>query len=176
MPLEERVHPIPFRTRQLSSPSSMILHILVWESRTAPRLYFRPQLYAGAFFLWWRETGSFALRPRQRRLCAGSSTIRVHSPLQRRLFLAGEQNSSVSPFSYFCGFDRCESFPSLLPKVSSMISGPLPEGARGDARVLCFSVGNFRDAEKNRPVHYVAQARADRLVPFLFWDDGSHEH
>ena len=39
--MEERVHPIPFRTRQLSSPSSMILRILTWESRTTPRLYFQ---------------------------------------------------------------------------------------------------------------------------------------
>ena len=50
MPLEERVHPIPFRTRQLSSPSSMILHILVWESRTVPRLYFEgPPVQVGLF-------------------------------------------------------------------------------------------------------------------------------
>lgn len=34
-------HPIPFRTRQLSSPSSMILRTLTWESRTTPRLYFQ---------------------------------------------------------------------------------------------------------------------------------------
>ena len=48
--MEERVHPIPFRTRQLSSPSSMILHILVWESRTVPRLYFEgPPVQAGLF-------------------------------------------------------------------------------------------------------------------------------
>ena len=39
--MEERVHPIPFRTRQLSSPSSMILRPLTWESRTTPRLYFQ---------------------------------------------------------------------------------------------------------------------------------------
>ena len=31
--MEERVHPIPFRTWQLSSPSPMILHIFMWESR-----------------------------------------------------------------------------------------------------------------------------------------------
>ena len=47
--MEERVHPIPFRTRQLSSPSSMILRILTWESRTTPRLYFqRAVLYRTA--------------------------------------------------------------------------------------------------------------------------------
>ena len=39
--MEERVHPIPFRTRQLSSPSSMILRTLTWESRTTPILYFQ---------------------------------------------------------------------------------------------------------------------------------------
>ena len=31
--MEERVHPIPFRTRKLSSPSPMILHNVMWESR-----------------------------------------------------------------------------------------------------------------------------------------------
>lgn len=42
-------HPIPFRTRQLSSPSSMILRILTWESRTTPRHYFqRAVLYRTA--------------------------------------------------------------------------------------------------------------------------------
>ena len=51
MPLEERVHPIPFRTRQLSSPSSMILHILMWESRTVPRLYFEAHQSGGLLFL-----------------------------------------------------------------------------------------------------------------------------
>ena len=38
-------HPIPFRTRQLSSPSSMILRILTWESRTTPRLYFQRAVF-----------------------------------------------------------------------------------------------------------------------------------
>ena len=47
--MEERVHPIPFRTRQLSSPSSMILRILTWESRTTPRLLSKGRLHYGAF-------------------------------------------------------------------------------------------------------------------------------
>ena len=34
---EEGVHPTPFRTRQLSPPSSMILRRFAWESRTTPR-------------------------------------------------------------------------------------------------------------------------------------------
>ena len=50
VPLEERVHPIPFRTRQLSSPSSMILHILMWESRTVPRRYFEAHQSGGLLF------------------------------------------------------------------------------------------------------------------------------
>ena len=37
--MEERVHPIPFRTRKLSSPSPMILHISMWESRSTPGLF-----------------------------------------------------------------------------------------------------------------------------------------
>ena len=38
--MEERVHPIPFRTRKLSSPSPMILHISMWESRSTPGLFY----------------------------------------------------------------------------------------------------------------------------------------
>ena len=37
--MERRVHPIPFRTRQLSSLSPMILHIIMWESRSPPRIF-----------------------------------------------------------------------------------------------------------------------------------------
>ena len=36
--MEERVHPIPFRTRKLSASSPMILRIFTWESRPMPRL------------------------------------------------------------------------------------------------------------------------------------------
>ena len=35
--IEKRVYPIPFRTRQSSSSSPMILHTFVWESRPMPR-------------------------------------------------------------------------------------------------------------------------------------------
>ena len=37
--IEKRVHPIPFRTRKLSSLSPMILHIFMWESRPPPRIF-----------------------------------------------------------------------------------------------------------------------------------------
>ncbi|CAK7038361.1 MAG: hypothetical protein DELT_00668 [Desulfovibrio sp.] len=37
--IERRAHPVPFRTRQLSSSSPMILHIYVWESRPMPALF-----------------------------------------------------------------------------------------------------------------------------------------
>ena len=36
--IEERVHPTPFRTRKLSSPSPMILHNVMWESRPPPKI------------------------------------------------------------------------------------------------------------------------------------------
>ena len=39
--IEKRVHPIPFRTRKLSSLSPMILHIFMWESRPPPRIFRR---------------------------------------------------------------------------------------------------------------------------------------
>ena len=90
MPLEERVHPIPFRTRQLSSPSSMILHILVWESRTVPRLYFEARQSGGLFFVS-RMVGPWLLQ-HPRRPCphprsgtrsrnSGNALARTFSPL-----------------------------------------------------------------------------------------------
>ena len=45
--IEKRVYPIPFRTRQSSSSSPMILHILVWESRPMPRFSFERSSYDG---------------------------------------------------------------------------------------------------------------------------------
>ena len=54
--MEERVHPIPFRTRKLSSPSPMILHNVMWESRPLSTIAPRPlaALSArGLVFLRW---------------------------------------------------------------------------------------------------------------------------
>lgn len=42
MAIEERVHPTPFRTRKLSSPSPMILHNVMWESRPLPKIARKP--------------------------------------------------------------------------------------------------------------------------------------
>ena len=49
--MEERVHPTPFRTRQLSSPSPMILHNVMWESRPPPKIVRKAPaaVRAGAF-------------------------------------------------------------------------------------------------------------------------------
>ena len=51
--MEERVHPTPFRTRQLSSPSPMILHNVMWESRPPPKIVQKAPAAscAGAFFV-----------------------------------------------------------------------------------------------------------------------------
>ena len=51
--MEERVHPTPFRTRQLSSPSPMILHNVMWESRPPPKIVRKAPaaVRAGAFFV-----------------------------------------------------------------------------------------------------------------------------
>ena len=51
--IEERVHPTPFRTRKLSSPSPMILHNVMWESRPLPKIVRRPPCCSqreGVFF------------------------------------------------------------------------------------------------------------------------------
>ena len=57
--IEERVHPTPFRTRKLSSPSPMILHNVMWESRPLPKIVRRPPcssqregVFLYAFLLW----------------------------------------------------------------------------------------------------------------------------
>ena len=44
--MEERVHPIPFRTWKLSSPSPMILHNVMWESRPLPTSFKAPRCYS----------------------------------------------------------------------------------------------------------------------------------
>ena len=46
--MEERVHPIPFRTRKLSSPSPMILHNVMWESRPLSTIAPKPLAAASA--------------------------------------------------------------------------------------------------------------------------------
>ena len=46
--MEERVHPIPFRTRKLSSPSPMILHNVMWESRPLSTIAPKPLAATGA--------------------------------------------------------------------------------------------------------------------------------
>ena len=45
--IEKRVYPIPFRTRQSSSSSPMILHTFVWESRPMPRFSLERSSYDG---------------------------------------------------------------------------------------------------------------------------------
>ena len=74
--IEERVHPTPFRTRKLSSPSPMILHNVMWESRPLPKIV-RPPCSSqreGVFFcprsagdlLFWGRQASGDLKREQR--------------------------------------------------------------------------------------------------------------
>ena len=66
--IEERVHPTPFRTRKLSSPSPMILHNVMWESRPLPKVVRDPLAALSArgsffvpappgIFLFWGRDG-----------------------------------------------------------------------------------------------------------------------
>ena len=66
--IEERVHPTPFRTRKLSSPSPMILHNVMWESRPLPKIVRDPLAALSArgsffvpappgIFLFWGRDG-----------------------------------------------------------------------------------------------------------------------
>ena len=48
--IEKWVYPIPFRTRQSSTSSPMILHTFVWESRPMPRFSLERSSYDGLSF------------------------------------------------------------------------------------------------------------------------------
>ena len=85
--MEERVHPIPFRTRQLSSPSSMILRTLTWESRTTPRLYFQRAVLSRTALCFARSSSPITGPPSPSpRLGASPSCCFSLSPLPSGFF------------------------------------------------------------------------------------------
>ena len=98
--MEERVHPIPFRTRKLSSPSPMILHNVMWESRPLSTIAPKP-------------------------LAAISARGFVfYSPLAHASFLAAFSPANIPPLyrnatlgsAFFFFFLLLASQPSLCPK------------------------------------------------------------
>ena len=96
--MEERVHPIPFRTRKLSSPSPMILHNVMWESRPLPKIV-RDPLAAhsargsffvpappGIFLFWGRQAGAW--RFEERTACGEGNLFGADCKLKRNTGLA----------------------------------------------------------------------------------------
>ena len=61
--MEERVHPIPFRTRKLSSPSPMILHNVMWESRPLSTIAPKPLAAQSARGFVFSHLPSLRLHP-----------------------------------------------------------------------------------------------------------------
>ena len=136
--MEERVHPIPFRTRQLSSPSSMILRTLTWESRTTPRLYFQKP------FRFAREGFCFAQRQPggkpflKKGLSPGPplpktspliESLPQHAPLRKET--ARRRTFLVIPPHLSAGAERCLSLVSETPfhrlLCSLFACAPCPE-------------------------------------------------
>ena len=108
--IEERVHPTPFRTRKLSSPSPMILHNVMWESRPLPKIvrdplaahsargsFFVPAL-PGIFLFWgrnglnYRQCSSLFLMPAAPagEQCLVGERARL-SPFKRNIVRQGRQ-------------------------------------------------------------------------------------
>ena len=95
---EEGVHPTPFRTRKLSSPSPMILHNVMWESRPLPKIV-RDPLAAlsargsffvpappGIFLFWGRQAGAW--RFEERKACVEENLFGADCKLKRNTGLA----------------------------------------------------------------------------------------
>ena len=81
--MERWVHPVPFRTRKLSTSSPMILHIYVWESRPTPALSspLSPP-YAkrcGGLALVWGKSHTGTPLGKQREGRGGPDSFSVHS-------------------------------------------------------------------------------------------------
>ena len=102
--MEERVHPIPFRTRKLSSPSPMILHNVMWESRPLSTIAPKPLAATSArgfvFYPFYYPSlpsaTSFIAPPLLFGFYSPVSAGRVQSPSA-----AFTQNSPLSAFFFF---------------------------------------------------------------------------
>ena len=169
--MEERVHPIPFRTRQLSSPSSMILRTLTWESRTTPRLYFQKP------FRLAREGFCFAQgQPKKSPLLKkGLSPI----PLSQRFPPLSNPLSSISlpkrkrhavkpPFSIFPQavargeWRRGLSLQLPCPVSLPLFSGPAPPSS---FRALCLEDGSVRRFSSFNEKEHAAPASCPPYSP-----------
>lgn len=81
-------HPIPFRTRQLSSSSPMILHNVMWESRPLPKIVARP-------FAACSAKGRAFFMPQNNSL---PTLSRTHKPQTHPLFrLSSGSSASAEP-------------------------------------------------------------------------------
>ena len=128
--MEERVHPIPFRTRQLSSPSSMILRTLTWESRTTPRLYFQKpfRLAREGFCFARRQPGGkpflkkgLSPGPPLPKTSPLIESLPQHAPLRKET--ARRRTSLFIPPRLSAG--RSDAFPSSPRRLSPPSSQPL---------------------------------------------------
>lgn len=133
--IEERVHPTPFRTRKLSSPSPMILHNVMWESRPLPKIV-RDPLAAhsarGSFFVP-APPGIFCLgdawRFEERKACGEGNLFGKRFSLPAPL-----------PSKNFCRW-VCARMEEPVKKTGSSISEALYPGAWKSVPFEAESVG-----------------------------------
>ena len=92
--MEERVHPIPFRTRKLSSPSPMILHNVMWESRPLSTIAPKPLAATSArgfvFSSFYYPLPSVLFSPRFLSFLSGSASRARQPHLRKPDFLRPE--------------------------------------------------------------------------------------
>ena len=112
--IEERVHPTPFRTRKLSSPSPMILHNVMWESRPLPKIVRRPPCSSqreGVFFVLFLLWGATACYERFLAL----HVILIVPGTSRGFFVLVEKLAGRETFLEKGSPSPCPPFQKLLP-------------------------------------------------------------
>ena len=125
--IEERVHPTPFRTRKLSSPSPMILHNVMWESRPLPKIVRDPlaALSARGSFFIPAPPGIFLFGRRQ----AGPGDVKREQLAGRATFLKkGSPSPRPSLPKTFAA--RPAGMSALVFRATGGIPSCLPQTAR----------------------------------------------
>ena len=127
--IEERVHPTPFRTRKLSSPSPMILHNVMWESRPLPKIV-RDPLAAhsarGSFFVP-APPGIFLFGGRQADAwrCEEGKSLRGGKPFGEKVL-----PPRTPPFQKLLPVGLCKDFSACIPCKRVESPSAFPGSAR----------------------------------------------
>ena len=129
--MEERVHPIPFRTRKLSSPSPMILHNVMWESRPLSTIAPKPLAATSARGFVFYPSCSFLLR--RPSACQQPSALPPPHHLGAALFFHGlPLTESLMP--------PCRSARARQPHLRKTVLYPPPSSSSSSSSSFpCFT-------------------------------------